>query len=109
MKKHNSLVLGNPGSELCLTRDKIDVIIIQCRAGEHSAMRVECSGGNGRGAIVVEEAGIRFKCRKVCTIDIKRLHLMAVRTPELRVSYSTQHKGRYRKSRTYMLKTGACS
>lgn len=44
-------------------------------------MRVECSGGNGRSTVVVEEAGIGFEGGKVCTIDIKRLNLMAVCTP----------------------------
>jgi hypothetical protein len=66
---------------LGLARHEVDVVVIQCRACEHGAVRVEGRAGDGGGAVVMEEARIRLEGGEVCAIDVVGLYFVAVGTP----------------------------
>lgn len=57
------------------------MVVIQCGTGEHGAVGVESRAGDGRGAVVVEEAGVWLKGGQTCSINIVGLDLMTVGAP----------------------------
>ena len=71
---------------LDLARHEVDVMVIQRRACEHGAVRVEGRAGDGGGAVVVEEARVRLKGGEIGTVDVEGLDLVAVCAPVKKVS-----------------------
>lgn len=68
------------------TGNKVDMVVIQCGAGQHCAVWVEGRAGNWGGTVVVEEARVRLEGGEVGAVNIERLDLVAVRAPKTRVS-----------------------
>jgi hypothetical protein len=64
-----------------LARHEVDVVVVECRACEHGAMRVEGRAGDGGGAVMVKEARVRLKGGEVCAINIVGLDFVAVGAP----------------------------
>lgn len=59
----------------------IDVMVIQCSTGEQGAVGVEGCAGDGRGAIMVEKAGVRLKGGEIGAVHVESLDLVAVGSP----------------------------
>jgi hypothetical protein len=66
---------------LGLARNKVDVVVIECCASEHGAVRVEGRTGDGRRAVVVKEARVRLEGGEVCAINVVGLDFVAVCAP----------------------------
>lgn len=57
------------------------MVVIQRRACEHGAVRVEGCAGDRGGAVVMEEARVRLEGGEVCAVDIVGLDFVAVCAP----------------------------
>lgn len=64
-----------------LAGNQVDMVIIQCRAGKHCAMRMKSCSSDWRGAVVLEEARVRLVAGKVGTINVVGLNFVSVGAP----------------------------
>lgn len=57
------------------------MVVVQGRACEHGAVRVEGCAGDGGGAVVMKEARVRLKGGEICAVNIIGLDFVAVGSP----------------------------
>lgn len=80
-KGDSSLDIRNRRRALDLAGHDVDVVVVQCGACEHCAVGVESRAGDRRGAVVMEETGVRFEGREVCAVRVECLDFVAVGAP----------------------------
>lgn len=55
----------------------INMIITQRRTSEHHVMGMKSRGGNGRGAVVLQEAGVGLDAVEEGAVDVVEVHAVA--------------------------------